>query len=188
MTSYVTNIISYDKYETPIKHYSHCGWQPDSDTSRCNVCQIKIKPTLIFKSNKHHCRFCGKIICSSCSQNNSNSHRICDLCLDKKLELKNSIIKMSSSLPRDFVIRIPKPIKINNNKFLFLSYDNTMYHYDTIKNKWKKNKQYKFPQMQPNSVAFNAKTNEILGINCSNNQQKLIKINLFTDNVTIIDL
>eukprot|EP01084_Bolivina_argentea_P054765 100424_1 len=193
MTAYVTNTISYDKYQTPIKHYAHCGWQEDSATSICNVCHNTIKPTLIFKSNKHHCRFCGKIICNSCSQNSSNKHRICDLCFEKKMELKNSLIKISSSLPHGFVTTytIPKPLQINNGKFLFLSNDNKMYYYDTIKNKWSadhRNKQYKFPPLQPNSVAYNAKTNEIFGISCSNNQQKLIKINLFSNNVTIIDL
>eukprot|EP01084_Bolivina_argentea_P054764 100423_1 len=192
MTAYVTNTISYDKYQTPIKHYAHCGWQEDSATSICNVCHNTIKPTLIFKSNKHHCRFCGKIVCSSCSQNNSNKHRICDLCFEKKKELQNSLIKVSSSLPLDFVTGIPKPLKINNNKFLFYTYD-TMYYYDTIKNEWSRhqiNKQYKCtcPPMKQNSVAFNAKTNEIFGINCSNNQQKLIKINLINNSIEIIDL
>eukprot|EP01084_Bolivina_argentea_P054768 100428_1 len=209
MSTYVTYTISYEKYETPI---DRCIWQPDSVTSICNVCQNTIKSTSIFKSNKHHCRFCGKIICNLCSQNRSNKYRICDLCFEeklqlksiimsKKLELKNALIKLSSCLPPHFKTRIPNPIKISPNKFLFLSSKRAnscnddslvvLYCYNALKNKWSVQATFKKKEclsMHQNSFAFNPETNEIFGINCSNNQQKLIKINLINNSIEIIDL
>ena len=38
-------------------------WQNDDDVTHCSLCNIKFT-TL---RRKHHCRFCGKIICWECS-------------------------------------------------------------------------------------------------------------------------
>eukprot|EP01084_Bolivina_argentea_P185106 319232_1 len=193
---YVTNTISYGKYETPIARYKHCGWQSASNTSKCNNCQITIKSTFIFKSNKHHCRFCGTIVCNSCSQNNINKWKICDLCFEKKEELKYSLIKMTSSPFNKFrIMFFSKPIKTNNNIFLFISLNGIFCYYDSIKNKWsvqqdeQLNKR-KYKQSELDTFALNRKTNKIFGIKFDKdkNPQKLIQINLMNNNTTNIDI
>ena len=39
-------------------------WQPDSDTESCLLCDIEFKTRI----RKHHCRFCGSIVCQACSR------------------------------------------------------------------------------------------------------------------------
>ena len=38
-------------------------WVPDSSCKECMVCNLKFTPFI----RKHHCRKCGRVICSSCS-------------------------------------------------------------------------------------------------------------------------
>ena len=38
-------------------------WQPDSDVSKCPVCQTDFH----FFYRKHHCRKCGRVVCAACS-------------------------------------------------------------------------------------------------------------------------
>ena len=38
-------------------------WQPDSEVSECPIC----KRTFTFWFRKHHCRKCGRVVCTSCS-------------------------------------------------------------------------------------------------------------------------
>ena len=38
-------------------------WQPDSEVSRCPVCQAEFS----FWYRKHHCRKCGRVVCATCS-------------------------------------------------------------------------------------------------------------------------
>ncbi|KAL6706949.1 hypothetical protein ACN47E_004899 [Coniothyrium glycines] len=56
-------------------------WQPDSDVSQCPVCGRQF--TFLFR--KHHCRKCGRVVCSSCSP-----HRI--------------------TIPRQFIVHPPSDI------------------------------------------------------------------------------
>lgn len=39
-------------------------WQPDSDTESCLLCDTEFKTRV----RKHHCRFCGSIVCQACSR------------------------------------------------------------------------------------------------------------------------
>lgn len=39
------------------------SWQPDSEVSRCPVCQTDFH----FFYRKHHCRKCGRVVCAACS-------------------------------------------------------------------------------------------------------------------------
>ena len=39
-------------------------WQPDSSQNKCLCCSKEFK---ILMRRRHHCRFCGNIFCSDCS-------------------------------------------------------------------------------------------------------------------------
>eukprot|EP01083_Nonionella_stella_P057119 150078_1 len=56
-------------------------WTPDHLHSECmmTMCHYKFSTTY----RKHHCRFCGFIVCSSCSRNRYRSKRICVQCYSK---------------------------------------------------------------------------------------------------------
>eukprot|EP01126_Amoeba_proteus_P061161 TRINITY_DN8173_c0_g2_i2.p1 TRINITY_DN8173_c0_g2~~TRINITY_DN8173_c0_g2_i2.p1 ORF type:complete len:127 (-),score=20.91 TRINITY_DN8173_c0_g2_i2:58-438(-) len=62
-------------------------WTPDDEVNICPLCRV---PFSIFR-RKHHCRMCGTIICSDCSQNTAlvqyydkkSRERACDKCYHK---------------------------------------------------------------------------------------------------------
>lgn len=43
-------------------------WVPDSEVRKCPVCQVTIFSMF---SRRHHCRRCGRVVCSTCSQHKS---------------------------------------------------------------------------------------------------------------------
>ena len=51
-------------------------WHPDAANQECEICGTKFT----FTRRRHHCRFCGKVVCDACSKNRCNSHRICNVC------------------------------------------------------------------------------------------------------------
>ncbi|XP_058062633.1 RUN and FYVE domain-containing protein 2 isoform X3 [Anopheles bellator] len=65
------------------------GWTPDKIVSRCTGCEKEFSIT----RRKHHCRNCGKIFCSSCSEHvaalpvandqGGKPVRVCDHCWEK---------------------------------------------------------------------------------------------------------
>lgn len=64
--------------ESSFTDYRLPRWQPDSEVSNCPICGS----TFTFWFRKHHCRKCGRVVCSSCSP-----HRI--------------------TIPRQFIVRSP---------------------------------------------------------------------------------
>ncbi|XP_071787643.1 zinc finger FYVE domain-containing protein 1-like [Asterias amurensis] len=66
-------------------------WVPDSDIIICSCCQIEFT----VKMSKHHCRACGKGVCSECSMNLrpvpsrgwDEAVRVCDNCDKKQRQL-----------------------------------------------------------------------------------------------------
>ena len=46
-----------------VREYSVPPWQPDSDVSKCPICNTHFS----FFYRKHHCRKCGRVVCASCS-------------------------------------------------------------------------------------------------------------------------
>ncbi len=54
-------------------------WQKDQDVDDCRICSIHF--TLI--TRRHHCRACGQIICSACSEFKGKT-RVCSLCNGRK--------------------------------------------------------------------------------------------------------
>jgi len=58
-------------------------WLPDDRYAGCSICQARFT----FFKRRHHCRLCGNIYCSSCSDHKNNLHRfdlvdvrVCDIC------------------------------------------------------------------------------------------------------------
>ena len=68
---------------------SDTDWQPDAANPTCQICGIKFT----FTRRRHHCRFCGRVVCDACSKNRCNSHRICDTCFNGKNEYNISDVK-----------------------------------------------------------------------------------------------
>lgn len=74
---------------------------PDDQVSRCQLCSKEFRVT----TRKHHCRKCGKCICSDCSKNKmkiqSSMERVCDECYkanyEKQRELLTEAMKDSDS-------------------------------------------------------------------------------------------
>eukprot|EP01084_Bolivina_argentea_P262904 444803_1 len=64
----------------PVKPKSQ--WVDNSSSNHCSVCDNEIKPSL-FSTNKHHCRYCGLIVCYDCSQQKINSLRACNQCYEQ---------------------------------------------------------------------------------------------------------
>eukprot|EP01083_Nonionella_stella_P261249 889755_1 len=192
--------ISHDQYDKPINRKQ---WQSDSDSPNCNVCQIRIIAS-IFRSNKHHCRYCGKVVCSSCSINTSNAthvlaidikHRICDLCHAKKKELKESMIKLSSHIPESVLRHSSDPIQISPNVHMFVSSyrsDHAMYCYNAINDRWTKKSKQKINKhsISQDIVAFNKNTDEVYSISSKYSRfpVQLKKINIKRKTVKSIEL
>lgn len=76
-------------------------WVPDCQAKRCHCCS---KEFIIIVRNKHHCRFCGNVVCAGCSSQSISGEqisyseekklRICDGCYEKvKKMLKKSLMK-----------------------------------------------------------------------------------------------
>lgn len=59
-------------------------WQADRDAPQCNLCQ----QLFTFTRRRHHCRHCGRVVCSSCSphkvshQRSGDAVRTCTQCFD----------------------------------------------------------------------------------------------------------
>lgn len=63
------------------------AWVNDNDVTRCQHCNNRFKNSII-SSRRHHCRSCGRCVCSNCSQRRilleyckaENEVRVCDAC------------------------------------------------------------------------------------------------------------
>ncbi|CAJ1460661.1 unnamed protein product [Effrenium voratum] len=57
-------------------------WIPDDQVSECPLCTQRFG----LSKRKHHCRACGRVVCSSCSASrlkiNNKEERVCDTCYD----------------------------------------------------------------------------------------------------------
>ena len=51
-------------------------WEADSDAVQCFLCCAAFKAS----RRRHHCRFCGKVVCAKCSSRRVNENRACDQC------------------------------------------------------------------------------------------------------------
>ena len=78
-------------------------WQDDHSTLTCKVCEKKF--TFILR--RHHCRFCGKIVCNNCSSAKIHGLRACKVCIKEK---------ENSSDSRHFLLKA-KQARQNRSKF-----------------------------------------------------------------------
>ncbi|KAF2669288.1 FYVE-domain-containing protein [Microthyrium microscopicum] len=62
-------------------------WQPDSEATRCPVCQMQFT----FWFRKHHCRRCGRVVCANCTP-----HRI--------------------TMPRQYIVQPPPVTDLNGEE------------------------------------------------------------------------
>ena len=87
-------------------------WIPDQRVCMCQLCAVQF--SLVVR--RHHCRACGKVVCSSCSNNKApikyrqfETVRVCHLCYDILKKSKISLPSPSLSL---YILNIfPKPFK-----------------------------------------------------------------------------
>eukprot|EP00443_Scrippsiella_acuminata_P132092 CAMPEP_0115661568 /NCGR_PEP_ID=MMETSP0272-20121206/46857_1 /TAXON_ID=71861 /ORGANISM="Scrippsiella trochoidea, Strain CCMP3099" /LENGTH=324 /DNA_ID=CAMNT_0003099819 /DNA_START=71 /DNA_END=1043 /DNA_ORIENTATION=- len=60
------------------------GWVKDEEVNECPICTRRFSMSV----RKHHCRQCGRVVCSSCSDNQiyfqsfGSKQRICDPCFE----------------------------------------------------------------------------------------------------------
>ncbi|CAF4293434.1 unnamed protein product, partial [Didymodactylos carnosus] len=95
-------------------------WVNDVDVSRCQICNTKFPQINIVRislSNKHHCRACGKAVCSSCSSKKClldynkamGESRVCDACYNELTAVtKQSPIITSSPRPRVQLVNVTR--------------------------------------------------------------------------------
>ncbi|KAH8690038.1 FYVE zinc finger-domain-containing protein [Talaromyces proteolyticus] len=77
--SHILSTTSSHSGQNPIE-YTLPQWQPDTEVTHCPICGTQFS----FWYRKHHCRKCGRVVCSSCSP-----HRI--------------------TIPRQYIVRPPEP-------------------------------------------------------------------------------
>ncbi|KAL5337441.1 FYVE zinc finger-domain-containing protein [Aspergillus crustosus] len=54
---------SWSRGDNQYMEYNRPRWQPDSEVTECPICGLAFS----FWYRKHHCRKCGRVVCSSCS-------------------------------------------------------------------------------------------------------------------------
>ena len=93
-------------------------WVADSDSNFCTECGKKF--TLTFR--RHHCRFCGRLLCSDCTQHKLLKQRACDSCI----VLYNDVTHRHVLMHRQQIRRVlEKTRKAEKN---FRSPYSSMYH------------------------------------------------------------
>jgi len=64
-------------------------WHSSSSISKCEVCHKRLDGGFILIGKKHHCRSCGRVVCSECGSFRDfvgswkTKQRICTICLDE---------------------------------------------------------------------------------------------------------
>eukprot|EP01119_Soliformovum_irregulare_P017382 TRINITY_DN5156_c0_g1_i4.p1 TRINITY_DN5156_c0_g1~~TRINITY_DN5156_c0_g1_i4.p1 ORF type:complete len:668 (-),score=201.77 TRINITY_DN5156_c0_g1_i4:275-2278(-) len=74
-------------------------WQTDASAKQCFICHKGFNAVLL---RKHHCRYCGRVVCGSCSPNtlripslSAQPVRVCQICFE---DLKNTYASRMSSV------------------------------------------------------------------------------------------
>lgn len=81
-------------FTMPLKPPPQTEWTPDAAVSCCMACHIEYFSMF---SRRHHCRRCGRVVCSTCSQQTmvvegfgQYKVRVCDDCFNQTAKLKNA--------------------------------------------------------------------------------------------------
>lgn len=90
-------------------------WKSDSSVTHCLICDLIFS---LFK-RKHHCRYCGEIICDKCSLNriqinkSQGAVRICDLCVS--IKFGGGTYNDSDKNNNKYVEKLNVKVMTNNN-------------------------------------------------------------------------
>lgn len=76
--SKLQNMIHTGKHN--LKQVPKHQWTPSKSVGNCACCHFKFG--LVFR--KHHCRYCGDVVCGGCSTIRVQKKRICTGCLNKE--------------------------------------------------------------------------------------------------------
>lgn len=91
---------SFGLFQMPKEVPTKQQWVPDSETSHCMCCKRQ-KFSLL--TRRHHCRRCGRVVCSSCSQNRIQLPEIYnDLMVRACLECFHQMYSEKARLTDDF--------------------------------------------------------------------------------------
>merc|ERR1712228_779849 len=77
-------------------------WVPDDFTKNCMMPKCANKFTVI--NRRHHCRYCGRLVCGPCSTQKlphwtktNKTVRVCSMCFDENKELQNQSVASSKT-------------------------------------------------------------------------------------------
>jgi len=73
-------------------------WVPDNEVNECTSCQMPFSKSLfsLNQRRKHHCRQCGHVFCSRCTQNWDRRGRLCDECWSLPRQNDSEYLMMDS--------------------------------------------------------------------------------------------
>ena len=60
-------------------------WNADGDHKNCEQCDLPFT----FTFRRHHCRFCGRLLCNNCTKKRLENQRICDQCQEVYLHVED---------------------------------------------------------------------------------------------------
>ena len=112
-------------------------WIPDQRVSMCQLCGVQF--SLVVR--RHHCRACGKVVCSACSNNKApikyrqfEPVRVCHLCYDvlKKSKIR-TVYPFLIAGELSLNILNAKPIRSSKipTKLVFSFYPYPSFHFHT---------------------------------------------------------
>lgn len=94
--------LTFDSTYNPTGYAIQAYWQPDSDVKVCSVCSSSNKTQFGFWHSRHHCRYCGQVVCAACSQQSrmlptlhtltQEKVRICDTCVPLYDDLEGEML------------------------------------------------------------------------------------------------
>jgi hypothetical protein len=91
------------------RNYSNLGWVITEDINSCMICDTPFQSFSINNASHHHCRGCGNIVCSKCSNStavvdlldNLGTVRVCSLCYYGQ----NPVEVLLNYLPKQTIFR-----------------------------------------------------------------------------------
>ncbi|XP_053203773.1 pleckstrin homology domain-containing family F member 2-like [Panonychus citri] len=89
-------------------------WVPDTETDVCMHCRVNY---FSFINRRHHCRYCGLVICGDCSKNkflipsqSSKPVRVCDSCHNILAKQRLGLASVRETMTGQIKVREPLPL------------------------------------------------------------------------------